>query len=122
MNTGTELTDRLLKNIQTSLELRSRIPYLEMLKELAEGGLSISKDTVNTSSNFGSFDTALREVLVKLNHIDPTFMPAPTVSPLPLTAIYENFSRNMPLLIDVLNQPVSSGIVDRLETINLAAV
>lgn len=122
MNTGTELTDRLLKNIQTSLELRSRIPYLEMLKELAEGGLSISKDTVNTSSNFGSFDTALREVLVKLNHIDPTFMPAPTVSPLPLTAIYENLSSNMLVLIDVLNQPASSGIVDRLETINLAAV
>jgi hypothetical protein len=122
MMTGTELADRLLKNIDTSLALRSRIPYLDMLKELAQGGASIPTATLNTSSNFGSFDQALREILTLLNNVDNLFMAAPDTSPLPLTLIHQNLTANLKLLTGVVDQYASTILMERLETINLSAV
>ena len=122
MMTGTELADRLLKNIDTSLALRSRIPYLDMLKELAQGGASIPTATLNTSSNFGSFDQALREILTLLNNVDNLFMAAPDTSPLPLTLIHQNLTANLKLLTGIVDQYASTILMDRLETINLSAV
>jgi hypothetical protein len=122
MMTGTELADRLLKNIDTSLALRSRIPYLDMLKELAQGGASIPTATLNTSSNFGSFDQALREVLTLLNSVNNLFMAAPYTSPLPLTLIHQNLSANLKLLTGIIDQHTSAILMERLETINRSAV
>ena len=126
--TGTEIAGRLLNNIQTSLALRSRIPYLDMLRELKQGGMSISADTLNTSSNFGSFDRALKEVLALLHSSHSNLITPPDVLPLPLTQIYQNLADNFNLLSqilqDYLNDKESDSwlLFDQLETINLASV
>ena len=126
--TGTELASRLLNNIQTSLALRSRIPYLDMLRELKQGGMSISADTLNTSSNFGSFDRALKEVIALLHSSHSNLITPPDVLPLPLTQIYQNLADNFNLLSqilqDYLNDKESDSwlLFDQLETINLASV
>lgn len=122
MSKGRELANRLLQNIQTSLTLRAHIPYLDMLKELAQGGVTISTATLNTSSNFGSFDQALRSLLAMLHAANSVFMAAPEISPLPLTAIQQNLSGNIDLLIALLDQPVPAVLLDRLDTIHLASV
>lgn len=133
--TGIDLANRLLKNIETSLELRSRVPYLDMLMELRQGGISLSNEILNTSSNFGSFDTALKEVLAILHIRNSNFMPPPDISPLRLTVIHQNLSSNITLLSEVLqdyidlkvppvktNESTSTLLLYKLETINLAAV
>ncbi|MGY0035728.1 hypothetical protein [Pedobacter sp. NJ-S-72] len=131
--TGKDFANRLLENIQTSLELRSRIPYLDMLRELRQGGMSLSTAILNTSSNFGSFDTALKEVLAILHSGNSNFISPPDISPLPLIMIYQNLSGNVPLLSEVLqdhidnnaskiNESKSVLLLYKLETINLAAV
>lgn len=126
--TGTALASRLLDNIQTSLALRSRIPYLDMLRELKQGGMSISADTLNTSSNFGSFDRALKEVIALLHSSHSNLITPPDVLPLPLTQIYQNLADNFNLLSqilqDYLNDKESDSwlLFDQLETINLASV
>ena len=132
MMTGADFANRLLQNIQTSLELRSRIPYLDILKELVQGGMPVSSAILNTSSNFGSFDSALKEVLAILNNRDTNFMPPPDTLPLPLTAIQQNLSDNMVLLSEVIQDYINSKhaavmitselLLYKLETINLAAV
>ncbi|RAJ33080.1 hypothetical protein [Pedobacter cryoconitis] len=126
--TGTDFANRLLNNIQTSLGLRSRIPYLDILKELKQGGMSIAADTLNTSSNFGSFDRALKEVLTLLHQIDNSLMPPPDILPLPLTLIYQNLTDHLDILSEIFQKykdqketPLVT-ILDHLETINLAAV
>ncbi|MET4137895.1 hypothetical protein ABIB30_000255 [Pedobacter sp. UYP1] len=133
--TGTDFANRLLQNIQTSLTLRSRIPYLDMLKELKQGGMSISADTLNTSSNFGSFDSALKDVLAILHNTHSQFIPPPDILPLPLILIYQNLADNLPLLSERLqdamngnqsgtgnSEPAFENLFDKLETINLASV
>lgn len=126
--TGTDLANRLLNNIQTSLALRSRIPYLDMLRELKQGGMSIAADTLNTSSNFGSFDRALKEVMTLLHSSDSNLMAPPDVLPLPLTQIYQNLADHLNLLAEILqdqtdHQESNSWVLfDKLETINLASV
>ena len=133
--TGINLANRLLKNIETSLELRSRVPYLDMLMELRQGGISLSNEILNTSSNFGSFDTALKEVLAILHIRNSKFMPPPDISPLRLTVIHQNLSSNITLLSEVLqdyidlkvsavkmNESTATLLLYQLETINLAAV
>lgn len=133
--TGIDLANRLLKNIETSLELRSRVPYLDMLMELRQGGISLSNEILNTSSNFGSFDTALKEVLAILHIRNSNFMPPPDISPLRLTVIHQNLSSNITLLSEVLqdyidlkvpavktNESTATLLLYKLETINLAAV
>lgn len=120
MMTGLDLANRLLENIQTSLTLRSRIPYLDMLKELAEGGMTVSTDMLNTSSNFGSFDTVLAEVLQVLHLEDASFLAVPDRFPLPLTLISENLKSNLTVLAGIL--AASPALVVNLETINAASV
>jgi len=133
--TGINLANRLLKNIETSLELRSRVPYLDMLMELRQGGISLSNEILNTSSNFGSFDTALKEALAILHISNSKFMPPPDISPLRLTVIHQNLSSNITLLSEVLqdyidlkvsavkmNESTATLLLYQLETINLAAV
>ena len=133
--TGTDFANRLLNNIQTSLTLRSHIPYLDMLRELVQGGMPVSTATLNTSSNFGSFDSALKEVLTILHTNNGNFMPAPDVLPLPLTVIHQNLSSNMTILAEIiqahidtnhsaliLNKSTSALLLYKLETINLASV
>lgn len=126
--TGTALASRLLHNIQTSLTLRSRIPYLDMLKELKQGGMSISADTLNTSSNFGSFDRALKEVMAILHAKHSNLMAPPDFLPLPLTQIYQNLADHLNLLAEILQDQTdhkesnSWVLFDKLETINLASV
>lgn len=131
--TGIDFADRLLKNIQTSLELRSRIPYLDMLMELRQGGMTLSSEILNTSSNFGSFDTALKEVLAILHLSHTKLMSPPDILPLPLTVIYQNLSGNITILSEILqnyidndavklNESASALLFYKLETINLAAV
>jgi hypothetical protein len=133
--TGIDFANRLLKNIQASLELRSRIPYLDMLMELRQGGMSLSTEILNTSSNFGSFDSALKEVLAILHISNSNFMSPPDVSPLPLTMICQNLSSNVTMLSEVIQgyidlkditvkmkESTSALLLSKLETINLAAV
>ena len=124
--TGTDLANRLLKNIQTSLELRSRIPYLDMLRDLVQGGTSVSTNILNTSSNFGSFDTALKESLTVLHNSNSTFMAPPANLPLPLTAIHNNLNTNMAILIEIFQDHIdnkeSAFLLYKLDTINQASV
>ncbi|WP_367867290.1 hypothetical protein [Pedobacter sp. WC2423] len=126
--TGTALASRLLDNIQTSLALRSRIPYLDMLRELKQGGMSISADTLNTSSNFGSFDRALKEVLALLHSSHSNLIAPPDVLPLPLTQIYQDLADNFNLLSQILQDDLNDKesdswlLFDQLETINFASV
>lgn len=126
--TGTDFANRLLNNIQSSLALRSRIPYLDMLRELKQGGMSISADTLNTSSNFGSFDRALKEVMTRLNSNHSNLIAPPDILPLPLTLIYQNLADNLNLLSEILQDYMNDKesdswlLFDQLETINLASV
>lgn len=133
--TGTDLANRLLQNIQTSLTLRSHVPYLDMLRDLVQGGMPVSSAILNTSSNFGSFDSALKEVLTILHRDNGNFMPIPDILPLPLTAIYQDLSSNMHLLIEIiqayiddensavmLKKSASEFLLYKLETISLASV
>lgn len=126
--TGTDLANRLLDNIQTSLALRSRIPYLDMLRELKQGGMSIAADTLNTSSNFGSFDRALKEVMTLLHDSHSNLIAPPDVLPLPLTQIYQNLADHLNLLSEILQDYMNDKesdswlLFDKLETINLASV
>ncbi|AMP98474.1 hypothetical protein AY601_1559 [Pedobacter cryoconitis] len=126
--TGTDFANRLLNNIQTSLALRSRIPYLDMLRELKQGGMSISADTLNTSSNFGSFDRALKEVLTLLHSSHSDLIAPPDVLPLPLTQIHQNLADHLNLLSEILQNFIADKesdswlLFDKLETINLASV
>ena len=126
--TGTDFANRLLNNIQSSLALRSRIPYLDMLRELKQGGMSISADTLNTSSNFGSFDRALKEVMTLLNSNHSNLIAPPDILPLPLTLIYQNLADNLNLLSEILQDYINDKesdswlLFDQLETINLASV
>lgn len=133
--TGSDLTSRLLEDIQTSLALRAQIPYLDMLKELAEGGMPISTAMLNTSSNFGSFDNALAEVLHILHFQHDSFLPAPDRLPLPLSRISESLSENISLLNELFQRHIdeqgpsggrkentSPVLLARLETIHLAAI
>lgn len=126
--TGTDFANRLLNNIQTSLALRSRIPYLDMLRELKQGGMSISADTLNTSSNFGSFDRALKEVLTLLHSSHSDLIALPDVLPLPLTQIHQNLADHLNLLSEILQDYIEDKesdswlLFDKLETINLASV
>lgn len=126
--TGTDFANRLLNNIQTSLALRSRIPYLDMLRELKQGGMSISADTLNTSSNFGSFDRALKEVLTLLHRSHSDLIAPPDVLPLPLTQIHQNLADHLNLLSEILQDYIEDKesdswlLFDKLETINLASV
>lgn len=133
MNKGKEFADRLIKNIKTSLELRSHIPDMATLKDLAEGGARLSAQLLNTSSNFGSFDTALREVLVALHARDSRILCPPKNSSLQLTVIYDNLSTEIVLLTKVIQEYIdepeenmnkfhSVSLVYHLDTINSAAV
>lgn len=132
MMTGIDLANRLLQNIQSSLQLRSRIPYLDMLRELVQGGTPISSAILNTSSNFGSFDTALKEVLTILYNSNSSFIPAPDILPLPLTVIHKNLADHITQLGEILQDHIDSKdavvmitsetLLYKLETINLAAV
>jgi len=119
--TGEIYAERLVANIKTSLELRSHIPYLDMLKELAEGGMPVSTKTLNTSSNFGSFDKALGEVMNILHDFNPLFRAATSPFPLPLTGILDNLNQNIKLLAGII-QDHSEVILTRLDTINAASV
>lgn len=124
--TGTDLANRLLTNIQTSLELRSRIPYLDMLRDLVQGGTSVSTSILNTSSNFGSFDITLKELLSVLHNSNSTFMAPPANLPLPLTAIHNNLNTNMAILIEIFQDHIdnkeSAFLLYKLDTINQASV
>ena len=124
--TGTELTSRLLTDIARSLELRARIPYLDMLKELAEGGAALSAAVLNTSSNFGSFDHYLSEVLVLLHQAQRVII-APAYLPLPLVAIQTNLSTHAAALAQIfqqeIDQPNAPAVyLYRLNLINAASV
>lgn len=126
--TGTAFANRLLNNIQTSLALRSRIPYLDMLRELKQGGMSIAAETLNTSSNFGSFDRALKEVMMLLHRSHSNLIAPPDILPLPLTKIYQNLADNLTLVSEILQNYMDDKesdswfLFDKLETINLASV
>jgi hypothetical protein len=124
--TGSELLQRLMGNIKTSLELRSTIPYLDILKELAEGGAGFSTSILNTSSNFGSFDHYLSEVLYLLHTADPKINLFITI-PLPLTQVTEILTTHALLVAvlfqDDLDRPNLQGqFLYRLDLINAASV
>ena len=135
MDTGIELAQRLLADIQASLLLRTSIPYLDILKDLAEGGATFSSATLNTSSNFGSFDTHLKMLLTTLNAANPVILNPERTHPLPLAAILDNLTANLQLLTDLFHeaihhtrQPSSDAhtasyyILTSLEQINRSAV
>ena len=123
MNTGKEFAQRLIENIGTSLELRSRIPDMATLKDLAEGGTRLSSQMLNTSSNFGSFDNALRELLQDLHKKNRGIMLAPDTLPLPLTPLRQQLANNLDLLSQVIQESIDDyGITSRLESIDAAAV
>ncbi|KIO77839.1 hypothetical protein TH53_06785 [Pedobacter lusitanus] len=103
--------------------------------ELRQGGMSLSTEILNTSSNFGSFDSALKEVLAILHISNSKLMSPPDISPLHLTVIYQNLSGNITILSEVLqdhldhklsdagsSESVSADLLYKLETINNAAV
>jgi hypothetical protein len=124
--TGTVLLQRLTENIKTSMELRATIPYLDTLKELAEGGAGFSASILNTSSNFGSFDHYLSEVLSLLHHTDPRIS-AFTTLPLPLSRINEIMTTYALLVAAIfqadLDKPTLQGqFLYRLDLINAASV
>lgn len=124
--TGTALTDKLTENIKTSMELRSRIPYLDMLRELAEGGATLSSATLNTSSNFGSFDHYLAEVLHMLQAQIPSF-PVYQLLPLPLSVILNHLTENsvqISLIFqhEIDTKPSENEFQYRLDLIDAAAV
>jgi hypothetical protein len=134
MKTGIELAERLLDNINKSLVLRTHIPYLDMLKDLVEGGLTPTSAMINTSSNFGSFDTHLI-ILLNLLHTASSSIINPTQAPLPLAAIRENLTSNLNQLEELLqaaaenNLPANGRnnagadlILNSLEQINRASV
>jgi len=143
MHTGTELAERLLKNINTSLELRTHIPYLDVLKDLIEGGVTPTTAVMNTSSNFGSFDSHLKVVLSQLSAANGLIIHRNQPVPLSLSSILMNLTANMDLLIKLL-QDAADGklqtkaateakivtitsaasrlVLDSLEQINRAAV
>lgn len=124
--TGLELTTRLLNNIKTSLELRAYIPYLDMLKDLVEGGATFSSAVLNTSSNFGSFDTYLREILELLNGAGGGVI-SYQILPLPLSSILTNLTANADFITLIFQSEITSGasygeFQYRLELVNAAAV
>lgn len=124
--TGIELTGRLLKNIEISLTLRARIPYLDMLKDLVEGGATFTSAVLNTSSNFGSFDTYLNEILVLLNAEDSSIVSHQTL-PLPLSLVLANLTANADAISKIFQDEIdgkraSEEFGYRLELVNAAAV
>jgi hypothetical protein len=124
--TGTALLIRLTENLQTSLELRAVVPYLDILKELAEGGAIFSSSILNTSSNFGSFDHYLSEVLYLL-HIAESGIVVPGIMPLPLTQILNNLTTHAVMVAGIfesdLEKPALQGqYLYRLDLINAASV
>jgi len=124
--TGKYLASRLLENIQSSMTLRAKIPYLDILKDLIQGGATFNSATLNSSSNFGSLDTALKTALGILHALDERLIPAPSVSPLPLSLIYANLIENVDLLEFTIDQHLrdtpSYTLVNQLELISLSAV
>lgn len=123
MKSGQELAERLIENISTSLELRSRVPDMATLKDLAEGGARLSSQILNTSSNFGSFDKALKDLLTQLHAWNDNIMPAPQTLPLPLNIIKDHLSDQLSILTGVLQEHLDVyELTNRLETINSAAV
>ena len=135
MNKGTELAERLLNNIHTSIELRTRIPYLDMLRDLIEGGVTPTTAMMNTSSNFGSFDNNLKVVLSLLSEENSLINNPVTASPLPLSSILVNLTSNRDLLTKLfqdavddqlrasnINIPVAKLILESLEQVNRASV
>jgi len=131
MDTGIELAKRLLGNIEASQLLRRSIPYLDILKDLAEGGATFSTATLNTSSNFGSFDTHLKVLLTVLNAVDPVILNPVQSHPLPLAAIVDNLTANLQLLTEILQQASDDKrkftaktnlIINSLEQLNRASV
>lgn len=81
---------------------------------------------MNTSSNFGSFDTHLRIVLGLLNAENSLISNQATISPLPLSSILLNLTSNIELLVELLQDAADSNkgaeIVASLEQINSASV
>lgn len=123
MTTGQDLAQRLIVNISTSLELRSRIPDMATLKDLAEGGARLNSQMLNTSSNFGSFDKALNALLKQLHDWNDHIMPASETLPLPLTEIKDHLSDQITTVARLLQEHLDLyELTNRLETINAAAV
>jgi hypothetical protein len=133
MKTGIALAERLINNINTSLVLRTHIPYLDMLKDLVEGGLTPTSAMINTSSNFGSFDTHLKILLNLLHTASSSFINPTLATPLPLIAILENLASNLSKLEELLQDAVEGKlsangvnnanlILNSLEQINRASV
>lgn len=124
--TGIELAGRLLKDIEASLALRARIPYLDMLKDLVEGGATLTSAVLNTSSNFGSFDTYLSEILVLLNAEDGLIVSHQTL-PLPLSVVLANLTANTSAISKIFQEEIdgkkaSKEFGYRLELVNAASV
>lgn len=131
---GIDLANRLLQNIKSSLVLRSQIPYLDTLRELKQGGMYISPEQLNTSSNFGSFDRALREVLMILHEEYSQLLITVEGTPLPLTTIHHELSQQIDLLTSYFDDAIkikeentsalltpAELLLERLETIYLAS-
>jgi len=108
--TGIELTTKLLTNINTSLELRAQIPYLDMLRDLVEGGAIFSSSVLNTSSNFGSFDRYLGEILFLLNGINTHIINPGSPLPLPLTSILENLTAHADLVSSIFQKEIDDNL------------
>jgi len=115
MTTGTALAERLLNNINTSLALRTHIPYLDMLRDLIEGGVTPTTAMMNTSSNFGSFDRNLKIVLSLLSDANALIINPTLPAPLQLSSILENLTTHMDLLIKLL-QDAADGNLQTTET------
>jgi hypothetical protein len=110
MTTGTELAERLLNNINTSLALRTHIPYLDTLRDLIEGGVTPTTAMMNTSSNFGSFDSNLKVVLSQLSAANSLIINPTQPAPLSLSTILVNLTTNMDLLIKLLQDAAEDNL------------
>ena len=84
-----------------------------MLRDLIEGGVTLTTAMMNTSSNFGSFDSHLKIALRQLSEANSAIINPVQPAPLPLSSILVNLTTN----IDVLIQLLQDAVEDKLQTI-----